>query len=227
MRFPVLSQLTILALSFLLFSGCAVKTREKKKSASQSSHTVTEPGWVSLFNGESLDGWQVTEFGTQGPVQVSDGHISLGMGDGCTGITWQGDFPVVDYEIKLEAKKVSGNDFFCGMTFPVSESFCSLIVGGWGGPVTGLSNIDGHDASDNETSALKKYEHNTWYAVHLIVTGEKIEARIDGETIVDFNYTGKNLSIRPEVGLSKPFGICSWTTTAHLRNIRLKANISD
>jgi hypothetical protein len=49
----------------------------------------------------------------------------------------------MNYEIKLEAKKVTGNDFFCGMTFPVGDSFCSFIVGGWGGPVVGLSSIDG------------------------------------------------------------------------------------
>jgi len=30
------------------------------------------------------------------------------------------------------------------------------------------------------------------------------------------------LSIRPEVELSRPFGITSWYTTAELRNIRLE-----
>jgi len=30
------------------------------------------------------------------------------------------------------------------------------------------------------------------------------------------------LSIRPEVELSKPFGIASWYTTAELKNIRLE-----
>jgi hypothetical protein len=144
------------------------------------------------------------------------------MGDGCSGITWKGDFPKMNYEVKLEAKKVSGNDFFCGMTFPVGDSFCSLVVGGWGGPVVGLSSIDGLDASDNETRTLKKFEHDTWYTIHLKVSEVKIEGWIDGEQIVDFSYEGRKLSIRPEVDLSKPFGICSWVTTAALRNIQLK-----
>jgi len=104
----------------------------------------------------------------------------------------------------------------------VGESFCSLIVGGWGGPVVGLSSIDGHDASDNETRTLKKFDHDTWYAIHLKVSEEKIEAWIDGEQIIDFTTEGRQLSIRPEVTLSRPFGICSWTTTAALRNIQLK-----
>lgn len=133
-----------------------------------------------------------------------------------------GDFPKLNYEVKLEAKKVSGNDFFCGMTFPVGESFCSFIVGGWGGPVVGLSSIDGLDASENETRTLKKFEHDNWYAIHLKVSDKKIEAWIDGEQIIDFSYAGRKLAIRPEVDLSKPFGICSWVTTAAFRNIQIK-----
>jgi hypothetical protein len=205
---------------FLITAGCgnSAQNQETKTTETKSA----DPGWILLFDGETLEGWEVTQFGTQGPVQVSDGNIVLGMGDGCSGVTWEGDFPKMNYEVKLEAKKVTGNDFFCGMTFPVGDSFCSLIVGGWGGPVVGLSSIDGLDASDNETRTLKKFERDTWYSIHLKVAEEQIEAWIDDEQIVDFNYEGRKLSIRPEVDLSKPFGICSWVTTAALRNIQLK-----
>jgi len=214
---------TLAILSFAVFiisSGCGNSSGKKETKSTQPKSA--DPGWALLFDGKSLEGWEVTQFGTQGPVQVSDGNIVVGMGDGCSGITWKGDFPKMNYEVKLEAKKVSGNDFFCGMTFPVGDSFCSFIVGGWGGPVVGLSSIDGLDASDNETRTLKKFEHDTWYEIHLKVSEEKIEAWIDGEQIIDFSYEGRKLSIRPEVNLSKPFGICSWVTTAALRNIQLK-----
>jgi hypothetical protein len=205
---------------FLLIAGC---TGSQGKQGNQSSDFQRpESGWTSLFNGEDLEGWEVTNFGTQGPVQVSDGNIVLGMGDGCTGVTWKGEFPAMNYEVQLEARKVSGNDFFCGMTFPVGDSFCSLIVGGWGGPVVGLSSIDGYDASDNETRILKKFEHDTWYKIYLKVTLGKIETWIDEEQVVNFATENRQLSIRPEVELSRPFGICSWTTTAELRNIWLK-----
>lgn len=213
--------LSVFALILFLFAGsCNNKPARQENNAEQPKSA--EPGWILLFDGKSLGEWEVTQFGTQGPVQVSEENIVLGMGDGCSGITWKGDFPKMNYEVKLEAKKVSGNDFFCGMTFPVGESFCSFIVGGWGGPVVGLSSIDGLDASENQTRTLKKFEHNTWYAIHLKVSEEKIEAWIDDEQIIDFNHTGKVLSIRPEVELSKPFGICSWMTTTALRNIQLK-----
>jgi hypothetical protein len=59
--------------------------------------------------------------------------------------------------------------------------------------------LTGLDASDNETRTLKKFEHDTWYKIHLKVSEEKIEAWIDDEQIVDFSYEGRQLSIRPEV----------------------------
>ena len=206
------------ALSVLiLFASCTSK--RKKDNPGPKQQILVPEGWKSLFNGENLEGWDITNFGTQGPVQVSEGSIILGMGDGCTGVTWTGDFPVVNYEVSLDAKKISGNDFFCGMTFPVKDSFCSLIIGGWGGPVAGLSTIDGLDASENETRILKKFDHNKWYNIKLKVTGDKIEAWVDDEQIINFETEGHKLSIRPEVTLSRPFGICSWVTTAALKNI--------
>ena len=175
-----------------------------------------------LFNGVDLTGWEITEFGTNGPVYVSDGKVVINYGDGCSGITWGNPFPTVNYEVSLEAQKTSGNDFFCGITFPVNENFCSLIVGGWGGPVVGISCIDGKDASENETKILKKFEKNKWYNIRLMVSTEKITAWIDDEKMVDFAYLGHRLYVRPEVELSKPFGICTWITSAELKNIRLQ-----
>jgi len=185
----------------------------------QRSPGVCDSGFVSLFNGKTLDGWKVTDFGTQGDVTIEKGTIVLGMGDGCTGITLKKDFPEINYEVTLQAEKIDGDDFFCGMTFPVGKSPCTLIVGGWGGTVVGLSSIDGLDASENETGRLKKFSHNRWYKIRLRVTRELIQAWIDGQKMVDLPIKGKELSIRPEVELSKPFGIASWKTTAALRNI--------
>ncbi len=174
-----------------------------------------------LFDGNSLNGWKISDFGTQGDVYVSDDKIVLGMGDGCTGITWTGEFPVSDYEVNLEAMRVEGNDFFCGMTFPAGKDPCTLIVGGWGGTVVGLSSISGMDASENETTTNMGFETDRWYKIRLKVAAGKIEAWIDDEKVVDFTIGNNYLSIRPEVELSKPFGIASWRTTSAIRNIRL------
>jgi hypothetical protein len=174
-----------------------------------------------IFNGRTLEGWEITNFGPQGPVEVSARSVVLGMGDGCTGITYKKKFPEINYELTLEAKRVSGTDFFCGITFPVGKSPCSLIVGGWGGTVVGLSSIDGYDAAENETTLNMKFEKDRWYKVRLKVTDDSINASVDTVKVVRFRHAGRKLSIRPEVQLSKPFGIASWQTTAALRNIRV------
>jgi hypothetical protein len=175
-----------------------------------------------IFNGKTLDGWEITNFGPQGPVYVSGDAIILGMGDGCTGVTWKKEFPEMNYQVTLEAKKVEGNDFFCGITFPVGESPCTFIVGGWGGTTVGLSSINGADASENETTTLQKFEKDIWYRICLIVKPDTIKALIDDKVVVNFAIGDNRLSIRPEVELSRPFGITSWTTTAALRNIRVE-----
>jgi hypothetical protein len=219
--------LLIIILTALTQIGCNQKPKsgnEKQKNQIEDKNieTTNDGDYTFLFDGKTLTGWEITNFGTEGPVNISENSIILGMGDGCTGVTWTGDFPKMNYEVSLEAKKISGNDFFCGMTFPYKDTYCSLIVGGWGGPVVGLSIIDGLDASENETRTLKKFEHDKWYKIRLRVTEQKIEAWIDNEEVVNFNTPERDLNIRPEVNLSRPFGICSWITTAALRNIKLK-----
>lgn len=175
-----------------------------------------------LFNGKSLDSWDITNFGPQGPVSVSGDEIILGMGDGCTGITWKKAFPRSDYEVSLDAKRVAGNDFFCGITFPVGKSPCTLIIGGWGGTTVGLSSIDGKDAAENETTTHMNFDKDRWYHIRLIVLDNLITSWIDSVKVVNFSIGSKKLSIRPEVQLSRPFGIASWNTTAAIKNIHLQ-----
>ncbi len=212
---------------FILLAGALLFSCIRGKKSEKEAPVIHEPfsamnDSTFLFNGNNLDGWEITNFGPQGPVYVSGGEIILVMGDGCTGITWKNEFPKINYKVTLEAKRVAGNDFFCGMTFPVNNDPCSLIIGGWGGTVVGLSSINKMDASENETTTLREVETNHWYKICLIVKKDTIKALIDDEVVVDFAIGNKSLSIRPEVELSKPFGIASWKTTAALRNIRVE-----
>ena len=212
-------QCYLLFLFVIIITGC--KGGQKQNIVDQVS-VVEKMDSSFIFDGLTLDDWEITNFGPQGPVNVSGGNIILGMGDGCTGITWKREFPRNNYKVSLEAKRVSGNDFFAGITFPVGEDYCSFIVGGWGGTVVGLSSINKIDASENETSTSMKFEKDTWYKICLIVKKDTISALIDDEVIVNFAIGKNKLSIRPEVSLSKPFGIASWNTTAAIRNIKLE-----
>src|SRR5947209_6205238 len=103
-------------------------------------------GWKSLFDGKSLDGWKPADFGGDARVFVKDGAIVMEKGKLMSGVTYRrGDFPKMDYEVTLEGKKLAGDDFFCTTTFPVGDSFCSLVVGGWGGSLVGLSSLNSLD----------------------------------------------------------------------------------
>jgi hypothetical protein len=176
-------------------------------------------GWKSMFDGKTLNGWKEAAFTGHGKVRVEDGAIVLGKGY-MTGVNWTGAFPKVDYEVRLEAMKVEGDDFFAGLTFPVRDSFCSWINGGWGGMTVGLSSLDDMDASENETSTSRNFEKGRWYALRLRVTGSRIQAWIDAEQVVDADISARKVDLRPgEIELSKPFGIASYSTTAKLRNL--------
>lgn len=181
----------------------------------------------ALFDGETLNGWEVSNFGGDGNVYISEGRVVLDWADGLTGVTWTGEVPTVDYNVSLEAMRLHGNDFFCGLTFPYLETHCTLIVGGWGGAVVGLSNVDGLDASENETTRIIAFEDRRWYAIRLSVSRGRIQAWIDDQMVVDLSTEGRDFGIRPEVNLSRPLGIAAWRTRAALRSIYLNAQPGD
>jgi hypothetical protein len=190
-----------------------------KSAATPPSQSAPAPR--NLFDGKTLTGWKVTDFAGHGEVEVKEGRIILGSGI-MTGITWTNDLPRTNYEVSLEAMRVEGSDFFCALTFPVGKEPCSLIVGGWGGGVVGLSSLDGQDAANNETTKYLNFENGRWFQVRLRVSNGKIQAWIDTDKVVDVDITDKTVSIRLEVEESKPLGIASWSTTAALRNIKLR-----
>jgi hypothetical protein len=181
-------------------------------------------GWKSLFDGKTLDGWKPADFSGAGKVHVKEGVIVLETGHQMTGIVYsRGDFPGTDYEVSLEGKKLEGDDFFCTTTFPVGKSFCSFVVGGWGGTTVGLSSINSADASENETTTAKEFKQGVWYRVRVRVTADRIRAWIDDQEMVDVDTTDKKISIRIECGPCKPFGVATWNTSGAVRNVRVRA----
>jgi hypothetical protein len=185
----------------------------------------------ALFDGASLAGWKASAFDTQREVKVEkafrDGKpaIVLERSEYLSGLTWTdgGTLPKTNYEISLEAMRLEGGDFFCGLTFPVGESACSFIVGGWGGMVVGLSCIDNQDASENETTQGREFKSDRWYRIRVRVTPAKIEAWIEDEQMVDLETKDKKIGLRfGEIKSSLPLGIAAFQTKAAVREIRLK-----
>ena len=176
-----------------------------------------------LFDGKTLANWQPSKFYGQGAVTIENGDIILAAGKDLTGITWSGPaLPTSNYELTLQARRLEGRDFFAGVTFPVGDSFCTLILGGWGGSIVGLSSINGIDASENTTSQSIDFEQQKWYDIRIRVTPEKIDSWLDGKHIIEQDVKGNQISVRIEVEPSQPLGIASWRTKAGIRQIRLR-----
>jgi hypothetical protein len=179
--------------------------------------------WKSLFDGKTLKGWKQSDFFKPGKSSVKDGAIILEKGTKMTGLTYDGkDFPKMNYEVSLESKRVDGRDFFCTTTFPVGDSFCSFVVGGWGGSVTGLSSIDGIDASENQTGQGIEYKNDQWYKIRIRVTDKRVETWIDKEQTVDLDTSDVKLGIRIECNVSTPFGIASYDTVGAVKDIKVR-----
>jgi len=193
------------------------------RAAAQPALPPEGGGWRPLFDGKTLAGWRVTEFDEGGKVEVVNGLLVFTQGNPFVGVNCTSAIPKVNYEVMLDAMIVTGGDFFCGLTFPVQDSFCSFIVGGWGGSVVGLSSLDGADASENETTQYISFESGRWYRLRLRVTDHKIEAWVEQKKVVNVDITGRKVSLRiGEILMSKPFGIASYSTSAAYRGIQIR-----
>lgn len=181
-------------------------------------------GWKKLFDGMTLDGWKSSGFAGSGMISIKDGAIEIEKGKVMSGITYKaGDFPKMDYEVTLEARKTDGRDFFATTTFPVGDAFCSLVVGGWSGKVVGLSNLDSMDASSNETRKDLEFKQNQWYKIRIRVSTNRIEAWIGPDKVVDQDTTDRRIGIRIECTASKPFGMSTYQTSSQIRSIQVRS----
>lgn len=149
--------------------------------------------------------------------------MQIGIGTELNGVRWSGSVPTTPYTVELEARRMSGSDFFCGLTFPVrtgSESV-SLIVGGWGGNLVGISSIEGMDASENSTASQQEFESQKWYRIRVEVRAEHLQAWIDDKQVVDAHTEEQKLSLRSgPIEECAPFGLATWLTHAELRAVK-------
>jgi hypothetical protein len=176
-----------------------------------------------LFDGKSLDGWDATDFHRAGEVKVQNGAIVMSAGATMTGITTKlRDLPKLDYELNYEAKRISGSDFFAAATFPVGDSYITLVNGGWRGVVTGLSSLNGADASENETHKFISYQDNTWYRFRVRVTGQIIRCWLDDKEIIAVDHSDRHVGTRVETRPNEPLGFATWKTTGAVREIKLR-----
>ena len=176
-----------------------------------------------MISGDTLGNWKITDFAGGEEVTVEDGVLKIGMGIELTGVNWTGDLPEGEYEIEFEARRIQGNDFFCGLTFPVKDKHATLVLGGWGGALVGISSLDNLDASENETGDVYVFEDQQWYKIKLHVLEGRIKVWINGESQINVNLENREVGMRPgEIEQSMPLGIATWMTASEIRNMVMR-----
>ena len=188
-----------------------------------SSDAGIESDGVDMIAGDTLGNWKITDFAGGEEVKVEDGVMKISMGIELTGVNWEGDLPQGEYEMEFEARRMQGNDFFCGLTFPVNEKHATLVLGGWGGALVGISSLDNLDASENETGDVYVFEDQQWYKVKLQVLEGRIKVWINGESQINVNLENREVGMRSgEIEQSVPLGIATWMTSAEIRNMVMR-----
>ncbi len=207
---------------FCFLIAAAVHPPASMEQADTAAAQSKAEEWRPLFDGKSLDGWKETAFTARGKVTIEKGAIILGTGY-MTGITYTKEFPLSNYEIRYEAARLDGSDFFASITFPVKDSHLTWVLGGWGGTLVGLSSLDGMDASENETSTDWTFQRGRFYRFRLRVTDDRVTGWIDDQWAVDVLVTSRTIGLRyGEIELSRPLGIASWSTTGAVRKIEYR-----
>jgi hypothetical protein len=207
-----LSRRFFLALPLAL-AGCR---KEAPPKPLRSFDLMTQPEAWSL----------IADIPNTGELEAKSDMIRLHSGKPITAARysrWQEQaMPVVDYEIRYEAMRESGTDFFNAVTFPVRKlsDCCTFVLGAWGGGLAGISNIDNQDANENTTRSEHRFEQGKWYAVRIEVRADYLRVWLNEARIVNAYIEGHKISQRPgELEACAPFGLGTYWTTGCIRGL--------
>jgi hypothetical protein len=188
----------------------------------------SEPRIIDLLAENRREAWSAAGIPDQGAVRVTASQLEIDAGKPMSGARfsgWVGDpFPATDYRIEYSAMRTGGRDIFGMVTFPVGDldTHATFVIGGWGGTVTGISNIDFSDANENQTRGELPFENDRWYHVTIEVRPDVLRAWVDDRLVVNVSIKGRHISLRPGyVDHCLPFGFATWGSSAALREIRV------
>jgi hypothetical protein len=211
----LLSWIAVLALS-----PCALLAQQR---------AADEAGFVPLFDGKTLDGWQ----GSKDGYEVVDGAIVCKEKGGGNLYT-QKEYG--DFHLRFEFKLTPGANNGIGIRTPLE-----------GDPAYVGMEIQVLDDSAERYKGLKDYQHHgsiygvvaaktghqkppgEWNSQEIIVRGKQVTVILNGVTIVDADIqkasTPKTLDGREHPGLARDKGhiaFCGHGAHVEYRNLRLK-----
>ncbi len=156
-----------------------------------------EPGFMLLFNGKNLDGWKEAsgkKESLEGQTEAYKGRFKVVDGK----LVYD---PAVKGDLYIETVKQFGGDVDIRFDFkPGPKCNNDLFLRG-----TKFDIIPGNKENKN----VKEGE---WYAFEIIVTGDKIEHKINGETVRTSKAGAK----------ATPFKLRAEFGAIEIKNIRVK-----
>lgn len=204
-------------------------------AASGQDKPVAEEGFVPLFDGKSLEGWQ----GGKDGYEVKEGAIvSLPRGSGNLFTNRE----YADFHLKFEFKLTPGANNGIGIRQPLPEAGQRLDPAYAGMEIQVLD-----DGADRYKGKISEYQHHgsvygvvaaksghlkpvgEWNSEEIIVRGKHVTVILNGQTIVDADVekasTPKTIDGREHPGLKRDRGyicFCGHGAEVWFRNLRIK-----
>ncbi len=183
-----------------------------------------EAGFVSLFDGQTLKGWKIAEE-KEKSWSVADGAI-VAHGNR-SHLYYVGDeTPFKDFELKVEVMTEPGSNGgiyfhtkYQESNWPKAGFECQVNVSHTDYKKTGslydIANLGVTPAQDNK-----------WWTQHITVKGNKVQVRIDGKLVLEYNeppgtQPGKDFSRKLDQG-TFAFQAHDPKSVVRYKNIRVK-----
>jgi len=142
-----------------------------------------DDGWISMFDGKSLDGWKINE--KPESWKIEDGVI-VANGDRSHLFFMRHDRPFVNFEFQAEVMTEKGSN--SGIFFHTK-----FQEEGW--PRIGYeSQVNNTQGDPQKTGGLYNTvkvleapaKDGVWFTQYIKVDGKHVVVKIDGETVVDY-----------------------------------------
>ena len=169
--------------------------------------TGCRSGYVEIFDGKSLDGWECDPPEVSNHWKVEDGMIVGENRDSLASIIWTtGQFK--DFEIELEymtpSKDYDSGIFIRGESHQVQIGISRSLQKDMTGCI--YAPVDEKGSYPAQTDKIMDYHHEgEWNHLKVIVQGRRIQTFLNGEPFVD--YEAVNIPMEGPIGLQLHGGV--------------------
>lgn len=172
----------LIPLFLILLSFALISCTKTEKPAENNTEE-----WISLWDGETFEGWRVNE--NPDSFTIEDGKIVVNGPRGH--LFYEG--PVAnanfdDFEFKAEVYTFPNSN--SGIFFHTQYQEEGWPQHGYEAQVNATYDVDPRKTGSlyavNDVMNNAPHEDETWFEYHIIVKGQDITFKIDGETVMEF-----------------------------------------